>query len=32
MLERVWEKKNPPTQLVRMQTDTVTMENSMESP
>ena len=32
MLERVWEKGNPITLLVGMQTDTTTMENSMEIP
>ena len=32
MLERVWRKGNPLTQLVGMQTSTATMENSMEIP
>ena len=30
MLERVWRKGNPLTLLVRMQTSTATMENSVE--
>ena len=32
MLERVWRKGNPLTLLVGMQTNTATMENSVESP
>ena len=32
MLERVWRKENPLTLLVGMQTNTATMENSVESP
>ena len=32
MLERVWRKGNPLTLLVRMQTSTATMENSVEIP
>ena len=32
MLERVWRKGNPLTQLVGMQTSTATMENSVEIP
>ena len=32
MLERVWRKGTPPTQLVKMQVDAVTMENRMEVP
>ena len=30
MLERMWRKENPLTLLVAMQTDTSTMENSIE--
>ena len=32
MLERVWRKGNPLPLLVRMQTSTATMENSVEIP
>ena len=32
MLERVWRKGNPLTLLLRMQTSTTTMENSVEIP
>ena len=32
MLERVWRKGNPLVLLVGIQTDTNTMENSMEVP
>ena len=32
VLERVWRKGNPPTQLVGMQTSTAAMENSVEIP
>ena len=32
MLERVWRKRNPLTLLVRMQTSTAIMENSVEIP
>ena len=32
MLEKVWRKRNPFTLLVRMQTITATMENSVEIP
>ena len=32
MLERVWRKGNPITLLVRTQTSTATMENSVEIP
>ena len=32
MLERVWRKGNPLTLLVGMQTNTATMENSVEIP
>ena len=32
MLERVWRKGNPLTLLVRMQSSTATMENSVEIP
>ena len=32
MLERMWRKGNPLALLVGMQTDTVTMENSVEIP
>ena len=32
MVERVWRKGNPLTQLVGMQTSTATMENSVEIP
>ena len=32
MLEKVWRKVNPLTLLVGMQTDSVTMENSVEIP
>ena len=32
MMEKVWRKGNYLTLLVGMQTDTVTMENSMEIP
>ena len=32
MLESVWRKGNSPTLLIRMQTGTATMENSVEVP
>ena len=32
MMERVWEKGNPPTLLVGMYIGVATMENSMEIP
>ena len=32
MLETVWSKRNPFTLLVGMQTDTTTMESSVEIP
>ena len=32
MLERMWRKGNPLTQLVGMQIDTTTLENNMEIP
>ena len=32
MLERVWRKENPPTQLVGMSIGAATRENSMEVP
>ena len=32
VLERMWRKGNPNTQLVGMQTGAVTVENSMEFP
>ena len=32
MLERLWRKENPLTQLVEMQNDTATMESSLEVP
>ena len=32
MLEKVWRKVNPLTLLVGMQTDSATMENSVENP
>ena len=32
MLEKIWRKRNPPTQLVEREIGTITVENSMKVP